>query len=164
MPYNLPPLWGSEGGRTWERAQGASQHFWARSWGVTPLGLGISALPEGLQPARSHPSRGNATSTSVPDEWLSLASQETVGLHPGTNALLFPLPRPERKREQEKREVRGLVAKQGRNGDKALIVQGHTQPPRQSRPGASASQDWSLELHPGFVSSLATLTRVSVEE
>ena len=27
-----------------------------------------------------------------------------------------------------------------------------------------ASQDWSLELHPGFASSLATLTRASLEE
>ena len=75
-----------------------------------------------------------------------------------------PFPRPERKDEGAREEGGlGLVAKQGRNGDKALIVQGHMQ--LQGKAGlVPAFQDWSLELQPGFASCLATLTRASLEE
>lgn len=98
-----------------ERAQGAHWHFWARSWGSNSLWAWVSsALPEGPQPARSRPSRGNATSTSVPDEWLALASQETVC----SNQVQMPSPshphppgQRGRKRERERREAWGCQAR-----------------------------------------------------
>lgn len=88
--------------------------------------------------------QGNATSTSVPDEWLSLASQETVGLHPGTNASPFPsFPGQRgRKREQEKEEVWDwLPSKVGMEQKPSLYKA--TQLQGQSRPGACLPGDWA---------------------
>lgn len=48
----------------------------------------LPSSPEGPLPERSCPSRGNAVSLSISDEWLAQTSQETrdVWLHPTRNA------------------------------------------------------------------------------
>lgn len=106
-----------------------------------------SILPKGALPERARPSRGNATSTSVPDEWPVQASQETVSciqvqMSPPSHPLLPPPQGWETEKGNLRRRRHG-AAKQGSSRDswdKHLLV---------PRPHAAPRQAWPLACLPG---------------
>lgn len=89
-----------------------------------PLSLGGFCPPTGTLPVGSHPSRGSATSTSIPDGWLALASQETVGAARYRRYL---------SREEGRGDPGGgrqgprARCQPGQSGTRTSLYQGHTQ-------------------------------------
>lgn len=133
---------------------------------AAPLGPGC-LLPSQRDPClqRSCPSRGNATSTSLPDEWLALASEESVSsIQVQMSSPSHPQPEGKEERAVEKGDE-GLPGEVGAGtiGTKPALYRGHRQ--LQGQAGiVFASQDLGLELHQDFPSSLATLARAGLEE
>lgn len=128
---NLPPVWGLEGR---EELRQPRPHAEAAEQG--PSGPGwLLPSHEGPLSARACLGRGNATSTSVLDEWLALASQETVGSIQ-VQTLSHSHPPGQRGRKRELKRRRRGIAKQGRgrdSWDRALIVPNPHAAPRQAR-------------------------------
>lgn len=122
---NLPPLWGSEGREDLREHRVLTNTSGLDPGEVTPFGPGY-LLPsqrdsslQGLIPAGEMPlpPLSQMNGCLWPPRRLSVPSRYKC--HP----LVPPLPRPERKEEGAREEGGvGLVAKQGRNGDKAFIV------------------------------------------
>lgn len=127
------------GGRTRESTGGAPRLLSKILERWLPLGLGGFCPPlrdpPSPPPARSCPSRGNASSTPVLNEWLALASQETSrSIQVQTLSPSRPLGQGGRKREHRRREVWGCRAGRSRDrGDKAVIVLRPHSAPRQTR-------------------------------
>lgn len=127
---NLPLLWSLEGRKELREHTPHTEASKQDPGEVTPFGP-MCLLPshEGPLPARSCLSRGNATSTSVLDECLAPASQETVG---SNWVQTPPIPAPGA-REEGRRSPRGgglgLPSKVGAGTDATMpsLYQAHTQ-------------------------------------
>lgn len=127
---NLPLLWGLEGRKELREHTPHTEASEQDPGEVAAFGP-VCLLPshEGPLPVRSCLSRGNATSTSILDEWLAPASQETVG----SNWVQTPrIPTPGA-REEGRRSPRGgglgLPSKVGAGtaGTMPSLYRAHTQ-------------------------------------